>query len=292
MRILITGGAGQLGRDLADALGVEAFALDRTECDVTAPSSVEQAVARIRPDAIVNAAAWTDVDGCEADPERALLVNAAGAGNVARAAGDAPVVQVSTDYVFDGRAGRAYTEADPTSPLSVYGSSKLAGEQEVASIARRSAIVRTAWLYGTGTANFVAAILRAARTRERLAVVDDQVGSPTSTPDFARALIELIRRGTTGVLHGVNAGECSRFEFAKAILDEAGLDGSRVDPVRTEAVPRPAVRPAYAPLDGVAWRAAGLPELRGWRASLHEVVPGVLASLDAEARRSGGRAAR
>jgi dTDP-4-dehydrorhamnose reductase len=283
MRVLITGGAGQLGRDLADALGISAFALDRMECDVTSLASVEAAVGRVRPDAIVNAAAWTDVDGCEADPVRARLTNAMGASNVARAAGDALVVQISTDYVFDGRGGRPYTETDATNPLSVYGASKLEGEVKV-SEARRWAVVRTAWLYGAGTRNFVAAILRAARTRERLSVVDDQVGSPTSTPDLAQALVELIDRGATGVLHGVNAGECSRFEFAQAILKETGMDSARVDPVPTDAMPRPAVRPAYAPMDGVAWRAAGLPELRPWRAALRDVVPGVLGALDAEAR--------
>ena len=282
MRVLITGGAGQLGRDLAAELGPSAFALDRSECDVTKLASVQAAVERVRPDAIVNAGAWTDVDGCEGDPDRARLVNATGAGNVGRAAGGALVVQVSTDYVFDGRAGRAYVESDATNPLSVYGTSKLEGERE-AGAAARCAVVRTAWLYGTGAKNFVAAILRAARTRNRLSVVDDQVGSPTSTPDFARALVALIERGATGVLHGVNAGKCSRFEFARAIFEEAGLDPSRVEPVPTGAMPRPATRPAYAPLDGAAWRVAGLPDLRGWREALREVVPGVLDSLDAEA---------
>jgi dTDP-4-dehydrorhamnose reductase len=284
VRVLITGGAGQLGRDLAAALGPMAFALDRYECDVTNPSSVGAAIERIRPDAIVNAGAWTDVDGCEADPERARLANATGAGNVARAAGDALVVQVSTDYVFDGRASRAYVETDPTNPLSVYGASKLEGEVQVAAAAKRWAVVRTAWLYGVGTRNFVAAILRAARTRDKLQVVDDQVGSPTSTPDLAGALVTLIEKGATGVLHGVNAGECSRFDFARAILSAAGLDPSRVEPVSTDAMPRPAVRPAYAPMDGAAWRVAGMPSLRGWREALHAVVPGVVDALDAESR--------
>ena len=191
-------------------------------------------------------------------------------------------MQVSTDYVFDGTAGRAYSEEDPVNPLSVYGSSKLQGEVEVRRDARRSAVVRTAWLYGAGTRNFVAAILRAAGQRERLSVVDDQVGSPTSTPDLAEALVALIERGITGVLHGVNAGECSRYEFARAIFSEAGLDPHRIDAVPTSAMPRPAVRPAYAPMEGRAWRAAGLPALRPWREALRDVVPGVLAALKSE----------
>jgi dTDP-4-dehydrorhamnose reductase len=284
VRVLITGGAGQLGRDLAALLGADAVALSHADLDITNPDLVAAAVGEYGPDVVVNCAAWTNVDGCEEDPARARLVNADGAANVARAAGDAFVVQVSTDYVFDGRAGRAYTEDDATNPLSEYGRSKLMGEQAVLETSRRAAVVRSAWLYGTGTANFVAAILRAARTRDTLSVVDDQVGSPTSTPDLARALVGLIERGATGVLHGVNRGACSRFEFARAIFEEAGLDASRVEPVPTSAMPRPAVRPAYAPLDGVAWRAAGLPALRPWRQALHEVVPGVLGALDAEAR--------
>jgi dTDP-4-dehydrorhamnose reductase len=283
VRVLITGGAGQLGRDLADLLGPNGFALDRLECDVTDAGSVAAAVERIHPDAIVNGAAWTDVDGCEGDPERARLVNATGAGNVARAAGDALVVQVSTDYVFDGRADRPYVETDATNPLSAYGASKLEGERAVAQAARW-AVVRSAWLYGAGTRNFVAAILRAARTRDRLQVVDDQVGSPTSTPDLASALVQLIERGSTGVLHGVNAGECSRYDFARVILSAAGMDPERIEPVKTEAMPRPATRPAYAPMEGVAWRAAGLPALRSWREALHDVVPGVVLALDVEAR--------
>ena len=283
MRVLITGGAGQLGRDLAEVLGPQAFALDRSECDVTNPASVAAAVERITPDAIVNCAAWTDVDGCEDDAERAHSVNAQGALNVAQAAGDAHVVQVSTDYVFDGFASRPYTEGDATAPLSVYGASKLEGEVQIAT-ASRWAVVRSAWLYGNGARNFVAAILRAARTRDRLQVVNDQIGSPTSTPDLAVALAGVLERGTTGVLHGVNAGECSRYEFARAILAEAGMDPGRVEPVATDAMPRPAKRPAYAPLDGVAWRANGLPELRPWSQALHDVVPGVQRLLDAEAR--------
>lgn len=282
MRVLITGGAGQLGRDLAALLGDQAIALSREECDVTNAPAVAGVIARAEPDAIVNAAAWTDVDGCEGDPARAYMVNALGAGNVARAAGDALVVQVSTDYVFDGRANNPYSEYDPTNPLSEYGRSKLGGEDEVAGAARRFAVVRTAWLYGAGTRNFVAAILRAGRTRPRLQVVDDQIGSPTSTLDFAEALVAVIERGVTGLLHGVNAGECSRYQFACRIFAEAGLDPDRIEPVPTSAMPRPAVRPAYAPLDGVAWRTAGLSELRHWSSALRDVVPGVIEALDAE----------
>jgi len=281
--VLITGGAGQLGRDLAEALGKDVIPLSHAELDIAESGAVSAVVAKHRPAAIVNCAAWTDVDGCEADPERAMLINAEGARNIAQAAGDALVVQISTDYVFDGLTKKAYVETDPVNPVSEYGRSKLEGERAVAGEAQRWAVVRSAWLYGTGTKNFVAAILRAARTRERLQVVDDQVGSPTSTPDLAGALLTLIERGSTGVLHGVNAGTCSRWEFARAAFELAGLDPERVEPVPTDAMPRPATRPPYAPMDGPAWRAAGLPELRHWRESLAEVVPGVLASLDAEA---------
>lgn len=280
--VLITGGAGQLGRDLAAALGPDrAIAVPHHVLDIADPDAVEAAVTAYRPDAIVNCAAWTDVDGCEQDPAQAMLVNADGVRNLARNAGDALLVQISTDYVFDGRADRPYVETDPVNPLSEYGRSKLEGER-AATEARRWAVVRSAWLYGTGTKNFVAAILRAARTRERLQVVDDQVGSPTSTPDLAGGLATLIDRGATGLFHGVNAGTCSRWEFARAAFELAGLDPERVEPVPTSAMPRPATRPAHAPMDGPAWRAAGLPELRHWREALADVVPGVLASLDEE----------
>ncbi len=282
VRVLITGGAGQLGRDLAAALGAGAIPLSHRQLDIADRAAVEAAIREHAPDAIVNCAAWTDVDGCEGDPERARLINATGAGNIARAAGDALVVQISTDYVFDGRGSRPYVESDPVNPVSHYGRSKLDGERAVGEGARRWAVVRSAWLYGTGTKNFVAAILRASRARERLSVVDDQVGSPTSTPDLAAALMPLIEHGATGILHGVNAGSCSRWEFARAAFEEAGLDPERVEPVATAAMPRPAERPAYAPMDGVAWRAAGLPALRPWREALADVVPGILASLDTE----------
>ncbi|MGH2793338.1 MAG: dTDP-4-dehydrorhamnose reductase [Actinomycetota bacterium] len=282
MRVLITGGAGQLGRDLAGVLGPDAIPLSHQELDVADADAVAAAVAAHRPDAIVNCAAWTDVEGCEGDPVHATLLNAEGPRNIARAAGDALVVQISTDYVFDGRSDRAYVESDPVNPVSEYGRSKLEGERAVAAEARRWAVVRTAWLYGTGTKNFVAAILRASRTRERLQVVDDQIGSPTSTPDLANALVILLELGVTGLLHGVNAGICSRWEFARAAFEIAGLDPERVEPVPTSAMPRPAIRPAYAPMEGPAWRTAGLPDLRHWREALAEVVPGVLASLDAE----------
>ena len=282
MGVLITGGAGQLGRDLAAVLGAAAIPLSHDDLDIADPDAVAAALATHRPEAIVNCAAWTDVDGCEQDPARAMLINAEGPRNIARAAGDALVVQISTDYVFDGASEGPYVETDPVNPVSEYGRSKLEGERAVAAEARRWAVVRSAWLYGTGTKNFVAAILRAARTHDRLSVVDDQVGSPTSTPDLAAALVTLIERGATGILHGVNDGTCSRWEFARAAFVLADLDPERVEPVPTSAMPRPATRPAHAPMDGPAWRAAGLPVLRHWREALADVVPGVLVSLDAE----------
>lgn len=278
--MLVTGGSGQLGRDLARALGPGAIALPHSELDVTDAAAVAAAVGDLAPGAIVNAAAWTDVDGCEGDRERARAVNGDGAANVARAAGDALVVQISTDYVFDGRAGRAYVEDDPPNPLSVYGRTKLEGEEAVRSLAARWAVVRSAWLYGAGGKNFVTSILRAAAgARDRLRVVDDQVGSPTATVDLAGVLVTLIEKGCTGTYHAVNAGGCSRFEFARAILEEAGEDPGRLSPVPTSAMPRPAARPAYAPLEGRAWRAAGLPPLRPWREALAGALPAILTAL-------------
>ncbi len=284
MKVLVTGAAGQLGRDLTKLLGSSAVGLSHGELDVTDEGAVRRAIEAAAPDAIINAAAWTDVDGCEQDPKRAHRVNTVGARNVASAAAGAFVVQVSTDYVFDGRASRPYAEDDPTNPLSVYGSTKLEAEREVAARAGRWAVVRTAWLYSAGTKNFVGSIIRAARSRERLSVVADQHGSPTSTRDLAPALLTVIERGASGVLHGVNAGVCSRFEMAQVILAEAGDDPGRVEPVATDAMPRPAKRPAYAPLEPRAWMRAGLPSLRHWREALSAIIPEVVAALDAEQR--------
>lgn len=271
MRILITGAAGMLGSDVrlaALAAGHEPLALSRAELDITDASAVDAAVAGWRPDAVINCAAWTDVDGAESDPEGAAAINAGGAGHVARAAHGAGawMVQVSTDYVFAGTQAEAYVESDPVGPASAYGRSKLDGEQAVASAApRRHTNARTAWLFGAAGPCFPRTILRVARERGRLSVVDDQIGCPTWTGHLAPALVKLAAGIIAGPVHVVAAGSCSWWEFAREIVSRAGIDCDVV-PCATAEFPRPAPRPAFSVLRSE--RGAEVPVLPGWQDGL------------------------
>lgn len=248
MRIVVTGARGQLGRSLQRALAKhDCVPVDLPDCDVADPAAVD-CLAAFEPELVIHAAAMTDVDGCERDPEAAFRVNALGTQHVALACQRAgcPMLYVSTDYVFDGAKGEPYWEFDEPNPLSVYGASKLAGERYVQTLLNRFYIVRTAWLYGPGGRNFVAKVLELGRTREELAFVTNEVGSPTYAPDLAEAIARLIQHPLYGVYHLVNEGACSRFEFARAILELGGLGHVRLRPI--EHYPRLARPPAYAPL--------------------------------------------
>jgi dTDP-4-dehydrorhamnose reductase len=253
MRLLVTGGAGMLGQAVALAanrLGHEVTALSHAELEITDADRVLRIVGAVEPRAIVNCAAWTDVDGAEAHEGEALAVNGEGAGNVARAAAEvgARVVQVSTDYVFDGAKQEAWLESDPVGPLSAYGRTKLAGEEQVAAATPYHAIVRAAWLFGAGGANFVDTMLRLGAERDEVSVVTDQVGRPTWTGHLAGALVEMAeRREDVGVFHATGPGVCSWNEFALEIFDRAGI-GCRVLPTTSDRYPRPARRPAYSVL--------------------------------------------
>jgi len=268
MRILITGVAGMLGSDASDAArraGHEVTGLDRHALDITDAAAAERAVAQAAPDVVINCAAWTDVDKAESAEDAATRVNGEGAGNVARAAAAAGAwtIHLSTDYVFDGRKREPYVESDPVAPQSAYGRSKLRGELAVADQARaRHTIVRSSWLYGPGRC-FPATILAAARARDELTVVDDQVGCPTLTGDLAAALVELAHAPTPGVLHVAAAGQCSWFEFAREIVARAGLS-CEVNPGSTADLGRPAPRPEYS----VLRTERGAPELPDWRDGL------------------------
>ena len=273
MRILITGAGGMLGLDMqsaAEEAGHETVALTRAQLDITDAVAVSETVHRARPDAVINCAAWTDVDGAESRLEDATAVNGAGAGNVAAAAAGAGawIVHVSTDYVFNGTKPAPYVESDAVDPVSAYGRSKLDGERAVATAARDGhTIVRTAWLFGSGGRCFPKTILRAAAQRPELTVVADQIGCPTFTGHLAPALVALAAQRTPGVLHVAGGGQCSWYEFASAIVDAGGIDCA-VRPISTDEYPVAAQRPANSVL--VSER--GAPALPEWRAGLGQFM--------------------
>lgn len=285
LRVLVTGAGGQLGHELARALaGHDVVLLDRAALDVTDPDACARVIDAAAPEAIIHTAAWSDVDGCEQEPARATAVNVAGTQNVVHAAGDAHVVLISSDYVFDGTAGEPYDEGSAPNPVQVYGRTKLEAEHAVRAAARHT-IARTAWLYGGVRAdgararNFVTTILRAAEGGP-VDVVDDQVGSPSSARDVAEALVRVVAERAHGVLHVVNQGAVSRADFARAILEEAGRDPEHVRAVPTSAIKaRPANRPAYAPLATPGWLAAGFEPLSPWHDALRRALPEILETV-------------
>lgn len=277
MKVLITGGKGQLGVDTASVFQQrdwEVFAFGRDMLDITKGEQVMEVVQSVRPDVVIHAAAYTQVDQAEQDVDSAYLVNAYGTRNVAVASEKvkAKLVYISTDYVFDGTVSEPYNEFAPTNPQSVYGKSKLAGESFVRELSSRFFIVRTSWVYGLYGNNFVKTMLKLAKERNELAVVYDQVGSPTYTVDLACFLAELVRTELYGTYHASNSGQCSWYEFAKVIFEEAGLKHVSVHPVTTEQFKRPAPRPAFSVMDHMAIRLNGLQDLRPWREALRDFL--------------------
>jgi dTDP-4-dehydrorhamnose reductase len=273
MRLLITGAAGMLGQDLAAAAagaGHEVVGLVRAELDITDPAAVRAAIRDARPDAVVNCAAYTNVDGAESEPELAHAINGDAAGHVAAAAAaaGAHVVHVSSDYVFDGTKREPYLESDATGPQSQYGSSKLAGELAVAQSAPGlHTIARSTWLFGAHGPCFPATIARLARERDELTVVDDQVGCPTFTGHLAHALVQLAVAPPAGLLHVAASGSCSWFEFAREIVSAAEAQCD-VNPGTTAELARPAARPAYSVLRSER----GGPGLPDWHEGLAEYM--------------------
>jgi dTDP-4-dehydrorhamnose reductase len=270
---LIVGAGGMLGSDLQTALaGREVTALTRAELDVTDSEAVLAAVAG--HDVVINASAYTKVDDAETNEDLAYAVNATGAGNLATAAkaAGAKLVQVSTDYVFDGSATTPYPENTPVGPVSAYGRTKAAGERlALEANAENTYIVRTAWLYGQHGPNFAKTMLTVSASRDEVTVVTDQVGQPTWTLDLAKQIVALLDSDApAGIYHGTASGEGSWFDFAAAVFAGAGLDPARVKPTDSSQFVRPAPRPAYSVLGHDAWSAAGLSPMRDWRTALTE----------------------
>jgi dTDP-4-dehydrorhamnose reductase len=274
-RTVVTGAGGMLGRAVVERFASrhEVVPQRRADCDLADLRATVRWIGAQRPQIIVHGAAWTDVDGCEGDPERAFRDNAWATRNVALAAqlAGAAVCYVSTDYVFDGTKPSPYVEDDAPAPANVYGASKRAGELHVLRHAPRAWVARTSWLFGPGGRNFVATMAELLRRREAVRVVDDQVGSPTSTADLAAALLELVERAPAGLYHVTNSGTCTWYELACAIGARLGTT-CRIQPCRSEEFPRPARRPHNSVLEPVHWRAAGLPPLRPWGTALDEYL--------------------
>lgn len=285
MKVLATGGAGMLGAALKkvfDAPGVEYIPIDIAEADITVPENIASYISNISPDIVINCAAFTDVDGCETKKEIAFAVNGAGAGNVAAAAAKvgAPIIHISTDYVFDGTNTVPYVETDPVNPMGVYGASKLEGERAVEAANSRHYILRTAWLYGAGGKNFVDTIAKLAEDREELTVVSDQVGSPTYTMHLAAAIKKVADLTLSadapapGIYHVTGSEHCSWFDFAGEIVKLRPGKIKTIKPVTTEEFGRPAPRPAYSVMNNEKARKTFGVDMPHWLDALKEYLGG------------------
>jgi dTDP-4-dehydrorhamnose reductase len=273
MRVTIFGASGLLGRALMrEWSGDEVVGLTSQDADIRDAAKVQSAIQGTRPQWVVLAAAYTDVDGAESNPDRALSVNRDGALNVAQAAkqAGARLLFLSSDYVFDGKKKSPYETGDARNPLGVYARSKAEAETRLLEVLPDVCIARTSWLFGVGGRCFPDTILKLAANRPALDVVDDQRGGPTYCIDLARAIIELCRKNATGIVHATNAGECSWFEFARAIVSEAGLT-TEVRPISTQQMPRPAPRPAYSVLSAKSLKSLGV-QMPTWQDALQRYL--------------------
>lgn len=288
---LVTGARGMLGRDVVARLrrtDADVVALDHAALDITDPAAVRQAVADHRPDVVVNCAAWTDVDGAEAQEPAALKINGEGPANLAAVCKPKGVrlVHFSTDYVFRGNASTPYAEDAPTDPLNAYGRTKLAGEQAVlAELPEHGFVLRTAWLYGANGGNFVRTMLRLERERDTVEVVTDQRGQPTWTADVAAQVIALLSaEAPAGIYHATSSGQTTWHDFTRTIYRLVGADPDRVRETTSAAFQRPAPRPAYSVLGHDRWTAAGLEPIRPWEDALREALPRLVAADQASER--------
>lgn len=275
MRYLITGASGMLGRDLQRVLGGrDVTALGRVDLDVTDAAAVAASVRG--HDVVFNCAAYTKVDDAETHENEAYAINAIGPANLATASSEhgARLVTISTDYVFDGTATTPYAEDRQRDPINAYGRTKAAGEE--LALERHpdgTFIVRTAWLYGEHGPNFARTMLQLAASKDTWSVVDDQLGQPTWTADLAKQLVALIDADAPGgIYHGTNSGQATWFEFARAVLEESGLDPERITPTDSSSFVRPAARPSYSVLGHDAWTVVGIPPMRPWREAIADAV--------------------
>lgn len=291
MKILITGSKGQLGNELQRIIqngyseigkvsenikNSEAFPLDRDELDITKLEDVKKVLNEIKPDVVINCAAATNVDGCESNQDMAFQINAIGARNLAMVCEEigAKLVQVSTDYVFSGKGDTPLTEYDMPDPYSVYGKTKLKGEEYVREFSSKYYIVRTAWLYGYVGKNFVYTMMRLGKEKEALTVVNDQRGNPTHANDLAHHILKLIETEEYGVYHCTGKGECSWYDFASLIMELSGRN-CKVTPVTSEEYKTPAKRPEYSSLDNMMLRCTVGDEMRDWKEALKSFMNNV-----------------
>ena len=275
MKILITGSNGMLGHDLIEVLKDKHELLLTTSktLDITDGDSVMDFILKSNPDIVINSAAYTDVDGCESNPDLAYNVNGEGVKNLALACRevDCPLVHISTDYVFNGQNDRPWVEDDEIGPISIYGKSKLEGEEHIKEILEKYFIVRTAWLYGVNGRNFPRTMLELAQNHSEITVVYDEVGTPTYTPDLAKGISELIETDYYGTYHLTNSGNCSWCEFARYIFEVADVDVN-VIPVTASEFARPAPRPSYSVLENRNWVENGFEPLRNYKDAIKEYI--------------------
>ena len=286
---LIAGGAGQLGLAISKELqfrGISFKSLNSKQLDVTNVDSIRTSLSEFSPKMIVNCAAWTDVDGAEKNENLAFQINSQGAANISIAAREigSKLIHVSTDYVFSGDSTEPWKVANQTVPRTAYGRSKLDGERKVFEIyPQNSQIIRTAWLYSPWKKNFVKSILKQLNNNEKIRVVNNQVGQPTSALDLAKQIVDLgLSRSPAGMYHGTNSGQATWFEFAQEIVKLVGGDPKCVGAVDSSEYSRPAIRPKYSVLNHDTWKLTTLAPMRNWQIALAFAIPSIISAVDEE----------
>ena len=284
MKILLLGHKGMLGSDLLLKLKIEhdVVGLDIEEINIVSANECKESIVEIEPDIVINAAAYTNVDECETAKDECFAVNAEAVKNIAEACRDKNIriIHFSTDYVFDGTAKQPYKEDHQCNPINTYGASKMAGERYLRSLSENYILIRTAWLYGVNGKNFVQTILEKVKTTKKLTVVDDQTGSPTYTKDLAAAVDLLITQNAKGIFHITNRGNCSWYQFAVKILQEAGIHDIDVTPIRSDQLQRPATRPAYSVLSMQKFIQTTGKTMQPWQLGLQDYLESVKTRLN------------